>query len=660
MGVDVIQPITITEDILLGSNLIENDAAEWVSGIEYSAGDIRMVSTSVSNVHKIFECLNDQTNGLAADLLDEDCSGISDWTSRDSNTGQSKVYPSGKFEFYSGSSSRYVTYNRGRVGTNNQVTQLVWGIAGRQRVISAPPDTFTIDLKLYFDKLGTYLDSDRACLLYESATWQFAVYFCSDGLYILKAGGVAGLIGNIVKCNSGAAWQSWRFYVSKAVESTATVEVWLKEEGEAWVSQGTFDCDYEVTASSGRIYFGLEGMNTSKLKCHMDYIRAATGNGGITTSKSPNNNTDWLQTASTNKWGAFDKKLSSKTVTGDTLQYLLHPGESINSVAFLSIEDIESIKITEINDDENEIVNPEFADASGTTPPTGWLSIGDVEGPTFSVSNEWLQIIAGEAFLYEGVRQTFSVTPETDYLFVFVSKSATASDTPYYRIYDATHSTDIIAVTEAETNGDYNWGCIQKVEFTIPAGCTSILIDLLAGQGQTVSFYSPKMCKVEYTNIVSIDSYGKTDIVETDILEFDNCSLLLEFDGVVDSGSGVHVGEIIIGNNTNIGTILYSPTVSITDYSKKSQDEFGDWIILEREYSKNLTCEMLISNSDLLSTFEFLESVRPESNEDFMVWIGHEDYSCMIVYGFCRDFNIVMQWPDYSLVNLEIEGVVEE
>ena len=57
----VVPPVTITDDILLDSNVPEDDYAEWDSEATYARGDKRIVVET--NVHKIFESLQaDNTN----------------------------------------------------------------------------------------------------------------------------------------------------------------------------------------------------------------------------------------------------------------------------------------------------------------------------------------------------------------------------------------------------------------------------------------------------------------------------------------------------------------------------------------------------------------------------------------------------------------------
>lgn len=200
-------------------------------------------------------------NTLTPDLLDEDCSDISDWTDGDAGGAESSVDPAGQFKFDTGDGA----------DEGNPYAQ-------RYRVISAPPDKFTIEFKTYFDALGTIVNSDSFYMTYRSSTWWLQVIMTSDYMSIRKAGTANyTYFYGVVKCNASAAWQVWRFQVDKSAgEDDATVEVFL--DG---VSLGTCDCDYKLAGTNGFIQFVQNGYTTDHRILHIDYIKVATGLGEI-------------------------------------------------------------------------------------------------------------------------------------------------------------------------------------------------------------------------------------------------------------------------------------------------------------------------------------------------------------------------------------------
>lgn len=112
-------------------------------------------------------------------------------------------------------------------------------------------------------------------------------------------------------------------------------------------------------------------------------------------------------------------------------------------------------------------------------------------------------------------------------------------------------------------------------------------------------------------------------------------------------------GSLILGRKFDIGTMRYSPTIGITDYSTKSVDAFGNYVITERAYSKKMTCSVGVQNILLDEVMRNLSLMRAT----LAVWVGSEDYGSLIVYGFYKDFSIVIPYPNFSECSLEIEGL---
>ena len=579
MSFQVIEPITINDTIFTGSNVPEADLQEWVAGTAYAVGDTVMVATSTANVHKTYECLVAQGAGLTADLLDEDCSDISDWTDEDTDTGVSEVSPVGQFRFDT---------NAGAAGD---------GAATRSRTISSPPNTFTIEIKTYFNTLGTEAGWNYFSFLYYGATWIFVVHFCSDGLFISKVGGATTEVGtDIIKCNATASWQTWRFQVTKTVESTATVEVFLKEEGGLFVSQGTVDCDYEGTGyTPGVIYLNQRGETIDNMVSHIDYLRIATGLGAIAdTSATPVGNSNWLEVDSTNRWKTFNNVLGSQTEQATKIEYVLTPGAAIDSVALLNLES-DTIDIVEIDGADNLVTNgTAWTGATGTTQPTSWDKVGTPSN--YTIDGGMVRITCDANG--EGMSQTIAVSSATEYQLLGLYKN-TAGDIAQYAVYDMTHSADILATTDltsSTANASFSY------VFTTPAGCTSIKISLLCKtSADIVWFDSIILAPTVYGETVTTGT-AKTDVVKLDIPQH---AAGIQTITINKSGTAA-IGELVVGTKFALGTMRWSPQIGFRNYSTKTQDTFGNWTIVVRGYSKKLVCALTITNTSLDSVFKWL------------------------------------------------------
>lgn len=142
-----------------------------------------------------------------------------------------------------------------------------------------------------------------------------------------------------------------------------------------------------------------------------------------------------------------------------------------------------------------------------------------------------------------------------------------------------------------------------------------------------------------------------TDVVRFAIPLYASATLDI---AIAYAASGIaKVGAIIMGLKSLLGVTLYNPVLGITDYSVKTADEYGNYTILERAYSKRMTCDMRILNTSLDEVHRLLAIYRSTP----VVWVGIAEYSSMIVYGFYKDFSIVMPGPRHSDCSIEIEGM---
>lgn len=153
-----------------------------------------------------------------------------------------------------------------------------------------------------------------------------------------------------------------------------------------------------------------------------------------------------------------------------------------------------------------------------------------------------------------------------------------------------------------------------------------------------------------YTYFVEPIGTLRTDFVVTDIPIYASAVISIT---ITYTGDTALCGSIILGRKFEVGVLNYSPSVGITDYSTKTVDAFGNYTITERAYSKKMICDVTVNNILLDEVFRNLALIR----STLVVWVGSEDYGSLIVYGFYKDFSIVIPYPTISECSLEIEGL---
>lgn len=119
----------------------------------------------------------------------------------------------------------------------------------------------------------------------------------------------------------------------------------------------------------------------------------------------------------------------------------------------------------------------------------------------------------------------------------------------------------------------------------------------------------------------------------------------------------VEVGSVLTGYSTTIGKTQYGLKAGIVDYSKKQADEFGNVSIVERPYSKRMQGDVYVSNYDLNKVQRFLYGIRATP----VLWMASDNpelAEVSYVYGFYKDFSTTISYPDVSMCNLDIEGLI--
>lgn len=123
----------------------------------------------------------------------------------------------------------------------------------------------------------------------------------------------------------------------------------------------------------------------------------------------------------------------------------------------------------------------------------------------------------------------------------------------------------------------------------------------------------------------------------------------------VDGGPGdAKVGEVVLGKQRTLGVTNFGTSVSIIDYSVKATDDFGNTIITTRAYSKRADYDVTVETSFVAAVQKALADIRTTPT----VFIGDEDKPETVVYGFYKQFNIVLSTPSISDCSIEVEGLV--
>jgi hypothetical protein len=141
----------------------------------------------------------------------------------------------------------------------------------------------------------------------------------------------------------------------------------------------------------------------------------------------------------------------------------------------------------------------------------------------------------------------------------------------------------------------------------------------------------------------------KTGLVVTDIPPYFGLALTVTINGT----SNVSVGTLVTGMWRQIGETTHGASIGITDFSRKETDGFGNFILVERAYSRRGSFTIYIPRDSVDGVADLLAEYRAVP----LVWMADEAYQSTVIFGPYKDWTIAIDFPTYSVASLEIMGL---
>lgn len=142
----------------------------------------------------------------------------------------------------------------------------------------------------------------------------------------------------------------------------------------------------------------------------------------------------------------------------------------------------------------------------------------------------------------------------------------------------------------------------------------------------------------------------RQDVVFLDLPSYGTASIEIT---ITNTGDTAACGVAVLGVAQTIGDTMMGASVGIRDYSRKEQDAFGNFIIVPRTFSKRANFQLKVQRNKT----DGLQKLLAELRTTPVVYIGSDSFESTIVYGYYRDFDIVISSIPLSDCNIEIEGL---
>lgn len=118
--------------------------------------------------------------------------------------------------------------------------------------------------------------------------------------------------------------------------------------------------------------------------------------------------------------------------------------------------------------------------------------------------------------------------------------------------------------------------------------------------------------------------------------------------------SNLAIGVILLGQQQKFGLgIKYGARVGIQDYSRKETNEFGETVLVQRAFAKRANVDLFLEKFEVDPFQLALSDIRAKP----VLWILSDEYESTTLFGFYKNFDILISYPEHADCQLEIEGL---
>lgn len=339
------------------------------------------------------------------------------------------------------------------------------------------------------------------------------------------------------------------------------------------------------------------GTHTVVISSHKNYESLTAGNVGNTPHKSP---ASWLDLGATNRWKCLDGSVTSQTARADSMQYVLQTTGRVDSVALMNVEGA-SVTIHAV--DYTATVTISNASPGVIT----WTAHGKANGSLVY-------------FMTTGALPT-----------------GLTVNTFYYVVNAATDTFNVSATLGGPAINTSSAGSGVHTGHSVAYGPSTYALRASIDVSSYWSwFYEP------ITNV--------SDFVDIDFPAYNNLEVTIT---ITNTGGVARCGALVLGLSKFICDTKSGASVGIDDYSIKSTDDFGNYTVTERAYRKRASFNLHLDRIETEGIIKALTQYRATP----VVYVGSEARESTIIYGFYRDFTMVLEQAEWSVLNIEIEGL---
>lgn len=109
------------------------------------------------------------------------------------------------------------------------------------------------------------------------------------------------------------------------------------------------------------------------------------------------------------------------------------------------------------------------------------------------------------------------------------------------------------------------------------------------------------------------------------------------------------------GGTVDLGITEVSPTVGITDYSRRVTDDFGVTTVVRRGFARRMSLRFALDYTAVDAVQAQLADLRATP----ALWVADDRYRALAIRGIFKDFDIDLAVPPQSYCSLTVDGLAE-
>lgn len=199
-----------------------------------------------------------------------------------------------------------------------------------------------------------------------------------------------------------------------------------------------------------------------------------------------------------------------------------------------------------------------------------------------------------------------------------------------------------------------------RLDSVVGLNCAAAIATINMVDPQAGLVYSKSVSLTSFSGIQDWFAYYYEPVVQ--LTEFLLTDLPVSFPNatttVAITATTAAIGGLVLGFSRELGISEWGAKPGIIDYSVKTKDNFGNYNIVARNFSKRLDVSVQVPTNSVDATLNMLAGYRSIP----IVYVGSnagapQQFNSTIIYGFYKDLSFDISYNAFSVMTLQIEGL---